>query len=103
MRHIEPSELDGKRIALVLTDTADESVAFTGVGKWDGSVLVMLRRTPDPSVEIREEWYPKIRATPDGSKDVLLGADFFIMLTVGTLPPGSDETQFQKTGLKWPD
>jgi hypothetical protein len=103
MLPIEPSTLNGKRIALVLTDAADESAVFTGIGRWDGNTLVMLRNAPDPAVEIRQEWYSKIRPTPDASKDALLGADFFIGLQLGALPKGSDESRFQKIGLKWPD
>jgi hypothetical protein len=103
MDPIDPSQLNGKQIALVLTDESDESAVFTGTGKWDGTILVMLRNAPDAPVEIRQEWFSKIRATPTSSKDDLLGAEFFIWLHIGTLPQGEDESQWQKTGLKWPD
>ena len=96
------ANLEGKRIALVLTDEQDESVAFTGTAYWDGERLLMLRKKPDPPIHIREEWHLKIRATPESSKDALLGSEFFLMLNVGNLPPRADESQFDKTGLKWP-
>jgi hypothetical protein len=100
---MDPAELEGKRIALVLTDERDESVAFTGTAHWDGDRLVMLRNKPDPPVQIHEEWHHKIRATPDDSKNTLLGAEFFLMLSVGNLPAGVGKSEFQKTGLKWPE
>lgn len=95
------AELEGKRIALVVTDERDESVAFTGTARWDGDRLVMLRNKPDRPVQIHEEWHQKIRATPEDSKNTLLGAEFFLTLSVGDLPAGADESEFQKTGLKW--
>jgi len=96
------AELEGKRIALVLTDERDESVAFTGTAHWDRDRLVMLRNKPDPPVQIQQEWHNRIRATPEGSKDALLGAEFFVMLHIGDIATGTDESEFQKTGLKWP-
>jgi hypothetical protein len=42
------AELEGKRIALVITDEQDESVAFTGTAHWDGGRLVMLGTNPTP-------------------------------------------------------
>ncbi len=103
MDSIDPSNLDGKRIAFVLTDEADESAVFTGTGKWDGTILLMVREAPNPPVEIREEWFSKIRPVPEGSKHDLIGAGFFLWLQVGALPEGDDGSQWQKTGLKWPD
>jgi hypothetical protein len=103
MASMSPTDLDGKRIALVMTDELSDSVVFTGIAKWDGSSLFMLRNPPDPPVEIREEWYSRMTLTPDGSQEVVLGAEYFVRLTVGILPAGSDQSQFLKTGLKWPD
>jgi hypothetical protein len=100
---MNPTDLDGKRIALVMTDEHDESVVFTGIAKWDGCSLVMLRNAPDRPVEIREEWYSKMRPTPDSSRVVLLGAEYFVWLAIGSLPADSDQRQFLKTGMKWPD
>lgn len=100
---MDPADLDGRKVALVMTDEHEESVVFTGIAKWDGSSLVMLRNAPDPPVEIREEWYSRMNLTPDSSRADLLGAEYFVRLTVGSLGADSDQSQFLKTGLKWPD
>ena len=97
------AELNGKRIAIVLKDEPDESAVFTGTAQWDGRDLFMVRKEPDKPFRIYEEWYSKIRSTPEASRNDLLGAEFFFWLYLRDLPPGSDEAVFQKTGLKWPD
>jgi len=90
-------------MALVLTDERDESAVFTGTAHWDGNHLFMLCKDPDEPFEIRAEWYSKIQSTPEASKKDLLDAEFFFWLSVGDVPACSDEAEFQKTGLKWPD
>lgn len=95
--------MEGKRFALVLKNEREEAVAFTGIAHWDGDRLVMLRNKPDAPVHIREEWHDRIRPTPLGSKDALLGAEYFAILRVGNIPAGADEAEFQKVGLNWPD
>lgn len=99
---MDPATLEGKRIALVLTDERDESVAFTGTGHWDEGHLLMLRNKPDPPIHILQEWHSRIRATPEDSKSALLGAEFFLRLHVGDRPADADPTEFQKIGLRWP-
>jgi hypothetical protein len=99
---VDLTALEGKRIALVLTDERDESAAFTGVAHWDGDRLLMVRNSPDAPFHIREEWHQRIRATPENSKNALLGAEFFLRLNVSDQPAGADQAEFQKAGLKWP-
>ncbi len=94
--------LEGKRIALVLTDERNESVAFTGLVHWDGDLLLSIRKDPDAPFHIRQEWQHRIRVTPDESKHALLGAEFFLRLSVGDQPVEADQPEFQKTGLQWP-
>ena len=103
MVNMSPADLHGKRIALVMTDELGDSVAFTGIAKWDGLSLFMLRNPPDPPVEIREEWCSRMKRTPDSSREALLGSEYFVQLAVGNVPTDSDQSQFLKTGLKWPD
>jgi hypothetical protein len=101
--HVDLAELNGKRIALVLTDEQDESAVFTGTAHWDGNHLFMLRKNPNKTFEIHDEWYSKIRPTPEASKKDLLDAEFFFRLSVGDMAGGSNEAGLQKTGLKWTD
>jgi hypothetical protein len=41
--------------------------------------------------------------TNEEVREILLGADYFLRLYVGRLPDGSALTEFEHTGLKWPD
>jgi hypothetical protein len=89
-------------MGVILTNEQDESVLWTGIAHWDGNHLLMLRKDPDKPFEISNEWHSRIQPTPEASKEDLLGAEFFLRLSVGNIPVGSDEAEFQKTGLKWP-
>jgi len=100
---VDLNELNGKRIGVILTDEQGEPALWTGIAHWDGKRLFMLRKDPEKPFEIYDEWYPRIRSTPEASKKDLLEAEFFLRLSVGNIPVGSDEGAFQKTGLKWPE
>jgi hypothetical protein len=99
---MELSELDGKLFTLWLTDDQKESAVFAGTARWTGTQL-QLDRVPNPSFEIRAEWQDRIRAVPNEEvRQILLGAEYYLRLYVGSLPSGSNETEFEQTGLKWP-
>ena len=94
------AELDGKPFALWLTDEANESAVFSGVARWDRSKL-FLDRLPKPPFEIRSEWHERIQpVTNDEARKILLGADYFLRLYVGTLPDQSSLNEYEPTGLK---
>lgn len=96
------AELDGKPLALWLTDEANESAVFSGVARWDGSKL-FLDRLPKPPFEIRSEWDERIQpVTTDEARKILRGADYFLRLYVGTLTEQSSLNEYEPTGLKWP-
>jgi hypothetical protein len=99
---VDLTALEGKRIALVLTDELDESAAFTGIAHWDGHRLLMVRKSPTLRFTYVKNGTKGFRTTPEDSKNALLGAEFFLMLNVGDQPAGADQAEFQKTGLKWP-
>jgi hypothetical protein len=92
----------GKVIALVLTDSEEESAVFYGIASWDGERLLLKRTGDKPDFEIREEWRERIRPVPQGeAKRILDNADFMLRLSVGLLP--GQKGQFEETGLKWPE
>ena len=100
---MNPAELDGKPFTLWLTDDCDESAVFSGVARWDGSKLV-LDRSPKPQFELRSEWHERIQPVAnEEARKILLGADYFLRLYVGSLPDGSAPTEHEQTGLKWPE
>jgi hypothetical protein len=99
---MDVEKLNDKHFTLWLTDEHDESAIFSGITHWDGTKL-FLERVPKPSFEIRPEWYDRIqKVTNDEVRSILLGADYFLRLYVGTLPDGS-EAGYEPTGLRWPE
>jgi hypothetical protein len=97
------AELDGKPFALWLTDKNDESAVFSGTARLDGSSLFLDRKSKPP-FEIRPEWYGRIQAvTSLAVRAILLGADYFLRLSVGDVPQGATADEFRQTGLKWPE
>jgi len=97
------AELDGKPFTLWLTDDHEEAAVFSGIARWDGSKLV-LDRSPKPQFEIRPEWHERIQpVVNEKAREVLLGAAYYLHLYVGSLPEGSGPTEYEQTGLKWPE
>ncbi len=100
---MELAELHGKSFTVWLTDDQEESVVFSGTARWTGTEL-LLDRTPKPPFEIRAEWQDRIRAvTNEKVKKILLGAEYYLRLWVGSLPSSSNESEFERTGLRWPE
>jgi hypothetical protein len=96
------AELDGKPFVLWLTDKDDESVVFSGTARWNGSVL-LVERKPKLPFEIRHEWYERIKVvTNEEVRKILLGADYYLRLYVGDVPPEA-AGEYVWTGLKWPE
>jgi len=97
------AELNGKPFTLWLTDEQDESAVFSGVARWDGAKL-FLDRSPRPQFEIRSEWQDRIQPVMnEEARKILLGADYFIRLRVGSLPDDTVSNEYERTGLKWPE
>ncbi len=88
-----------KRFTLWLMDEKDESVLF---GDWvasqDGETL-LLQRT-DGRLRLEPDWLLRIRPVNAEVRAELLGAEFFLVLTVGTLPDTVDGGL--PTGMRWP-
>ena len=100
---MDPATIQGKRIALWLTDASNESAVFAGVAAWNGSKLTLDLGTSTP-FEIQPEWYERISTiTNEEVRRILLDCDFYLRLSVGTLPASEDIAEFEKTGLKWPE
>ena len=103
MQTVSLVQLNGKRLTVWLTDDVGESAIFSGVVRWDGSMLA-LDREANTAFEIQPEWYERIRQVADEeSRKILLNADYYLRLCVGNLPAAADTTEYQPTGLKWPD
>ncbi len=54
------------------------------------------------SIKMLDEWFPRIQAPlNDEIRDIILGAEFFISLRVGTLPPAADLSDATKMPFLW--
>jgi hypothetical protein len=97
-------ELRGKILALVLwgeDDDGEESVnVFTGTVRESEGGYVLDRG--DGVVAIRPEWMSRVKAVPDDLKDILLGAEWELSLTVGNLPDDADPSEYEPIGLRIP-
>lgn len=102
---VELTQYDGKSFALLLCgeteDGEDDWVVFPGIARSRGDSLYLERSGDEPDVEIRPEWWDRIKPTNNKSREVLCGADYYLGLSVGNI---SDETVvgLKKIGLTWP-
>lgn len=100
---MNPAQLNGKSFAIVLIDEKEEGATFHGTARWNGETLVIDRGKGKPQFEVRKEWYERIQAVKGPvAKAILEGAEFWLRLQVGPLPEG-DTSDYDKTGLKWPE
>jgi hypothetical protein len=99
--HVNLEDVNGKKFALWLHKDAGESAVFSGTIQYDGHSVQLVREN-ETSVGIREEWYERIKPVPEPVRDILMGADFFLLLFISDLPSDADESGFESLGLRWP-
>ena len=69
----------------------------------DGCTL-NLDRAAKPTFEVRPEWHDRIKpVTNDEARRILLDSDYYLRLRVGTLPDSESDSEYEQTGLKWPE
>ena len=99
------STLHGKKIAVIVTEVDkgnSETAVFTGIARWTGDSLVMMRGDTEPPFDIQPEWYERIKPVKEEVRSILLGAEYTFTLLMGVLPETGDRESFQATGLRWP-
>jgi hypothetical protein len=103
---MEMCSLEGKLLAVLVmgqtSDGQDDWAVFTGTARVSEDLL-FLDRHGKPSFEIRAEWLDRIKSVGSKVKDILLGAEFYLPLTIGPLPEGQSAESYIATGLKWPE
>lgn len=86
---IDPADLDDADLALLLwylTPSGEEEVtAYFGRCDWDGDSLVWSNDS-GASLEIREEWLPRITETDPDVADIIHGYPFFSAYLLATSP-----------------
>ena len=96
-----PNELNGRRFAVILLSQDEDGAIFAGAVRINQGRIYM-DRGKLPPFEILPEWIDRIKPVSSEVKDILLDADFCLMLTVGCLPDGASTDDYIKTGIKWP-
>ena len=98
---VQPDEVDGKPLALLLIAGEDDIAVVIGHASWDGRVLNW--QSARGALDVPTEALARLRRVHDDHEGIFTGADFYITLTVGPLPEGAPESGlFEKTGLRWP-
>jgi hypothetical protein len=96
----------GKRFSLLLmgetADGAERCAVLSGTLMQAPSGLILDRGINTP-IDIRPEWIERIRPVGADVKDILLGAEFYLPLSVGPIPEGASMEGYEKIGLKWPE
>ena len=99
--------LHGKKFVVILVeddDTEDgEWIVLAGVAEWRGGQLLVHRGMDVPEFPIPEETLDRIKPVAPEVRDILEGADYSVMLTVGPIPEGVDPATLLYTGFTWPD
>ena len=95
----------GKKIALVVIDSDGESgvAVFTGVLGGTPSEPVLEREEVEVPVPLQSEWLERIQAAPMKVREILLGAEYLIRLSIGQLPPDANIDAYKAVGLRWPE
>jgi hypothetical protein len=102
---VDLTRYDGTTFALLLRgETADgeeDWIVCSGVARLKGESLFLERSAHEPDVEIRQEWFDRIRPTDDEARGIFQGAEFFLSLTVGNLS-GDQAEGMEPFGFQWP-
>lgn len=103
---IEPTKIDGKKLALIAWGTdekgKDDVALFTGIAKWDGNQLTLDRRDGEPGISIPNNWLDRLKLVEQSLKETLLDSEYSISISVGHLPEDGESSDFKLLGLKWP-
>jgi hypothetical protein len=97
---------ENKVLALIATGTSakgeEETAVFTGTVRRVGQNLVF-DRGQGAQFSIPYTWYERIKVVAPSVKEILLGAEFCISLSVGNIAEDDDLSTFESMGLKWPN
>jgi hypothetical protein len=94
------TNLEGKIVALIISNTEKENdvkVAIGNISKENQKVF-FVNREKNWRIYLDPEQLQRTMPVTDDIKEILLGADFFIPMSVSALPHDADQV-FIKTGL----
>ncbi len=97
--------LTGKRLAIIAIGEDDtgksEAAVFTGIARLNEGHL-FLDREDEVKFQLPDDTIERIKRTPSDISKIVLGAEFFVTMSIGPIPEGEDPNDYIKTGLKWP-
>jgi hypothetical protein len=99
-------ELTGKKLALIAwgedENGKDDVVVFTGIARWENRHIYLDRKGKRKSFQVPDDVLERIKPVPAKIADIVLGAEFFLSMTIGSIPKDANPKDYIKTGLKWP-
>jgi hypothetical protein len=100
-------KLTGKKFALVAMGEDEsgkkEGVVFTGIARWIKGHLYFDHSSKHKPFQLPDDVLHRVKPTPKEFKDILLDAEFYIIMSIGSLPDDADPSEYVQTGLKWPE
>ena len=100
-------KINCKKLALLLMSKKengeDDWSVFTGIARWDGKSLLLDRGGEKNTFRVPEDTLNRIKAVDKDNRETFCDAEYFIPLTVSTLPDNANLNEYIKTDLKWPE
>jgi len=99
-------ELTGKKLALAIwgedENGKDDVAVLTGRARWaNGHLYLDYGRNQKP-FQFPDDVLERIKPVPADVADIFLEAEFYISMSIGSLPDDADPNDYIDTGLKWP-
>ncbi len=102
---ISPSEINGHSLALILVgddkDGEEQWIVVYGICQLNGTDLLFIHNKTKASFPIPNEYLERVQKVNDEVSSIIK-AEYCIFLSVGNLPDDANESEYIKTGLKWP-
>lgn len=104
MKNMKIANVNGKKLSLVIwgknKDGEDNVRVYLGIAVYEKNKLYLER--DEDRVPILDEWLDRIKKTKDSEiKDILLGADYSLSLSIGNKPKDISPSEFIKLPIKW--
>ena len=91
-------KLIGNSLALILAGEDEDWSVLRGNVRQEGNAMLLEHGLGEQPFVIQPEWLDRIKPTPADLSEILMNADFFLLLSVGALD--ADPTEYDQTGLK---
>lgn len=101
---MEASELDGRSLALAISnvdDPEEEGLLLHGTMRWDGDALLLARAENKRPFPIPEGAIARIQPVTDDIREVVGSGEYWVLVRLGNLPEDEDAASFEETGFNW--